>query len=278
MPYADSGGVRLYFEETGAGLPVLFIHELAGTHRSWEPQVRYLSRRYRCITYAARGYPPSDVPDVVDAYSQDHATDDAVAILDAAGVDKAHVVGLSMGGFAALHLGLRYPERVLSLTVAGCGYGAEPERLDQARADARALADRLDREGMAAFADFYANGPYRQPFRRHDPRGWEEMRDQLARNSATGTSLTLRGVLGRRPSLWELEKNLRALSVPVLVVTGDDDEPCLVPDLYLKRTIPDAALWVMARAGHAINLEEPGLFSEGLLRFFSTVEHGRWWS
>src|SRR3954451_10972770 len=97
-------GVGLHVEEAGRGFPVLFVHEFAGDHRSWEPQVRALSRRYRCITYAARGYPPSDVPEDPAAYSQARAVADAIAVLDGLGVEHAHVVGLSMGGFATLHL------------------------------------------------------------------------------------------------------------------------------------------------------------------------------
>ena len=120
-------GVKLHVEEVGEGTPILFIHEFGGNHQSWEPQLRYFSRRHRCITYAARGYPPSDVPDGADSYSQAIAADDAVAVLDALKIDKAHIVGLSMGGFCTVHFGLRTPQRALSLTVAGAGYGCEKE-------------------------------------------------------------------------------------------------------------------------------------------------------
>src|SRR3954452_19891930 len=106
-------GVRLHVEETGRGEPILFVHEFAGDHRSWEPQVRALSRRHLCIVYAARGYPTSAVPTEVDAYAQDRVCADAVAVLDAGHFGRAHVVGLSMGGFCTLHLGLRQPERAL---------------------------------------------------------------------------------------------------------------------------------------------------------------------
>jgi pimeloyl-ACP methyl ester carboxylesterase len=120
-------GVKLHVEEAGEGTPILFIHEFGGNHASWEPQLRYFSRRHRCISYAARGYPPSEVPDSMEAYSQAIAADDAVAVLDALEIQKAHIVGLSMGGFCTVHFGLRTPERALSLTVAGAGYGCEKE-------------------------------------------------------------------------------------------------------------------------------------------------------
>src|SRR5438045_5005633 len=126
MAFAKTAdGVRLYYEQTGLGTPVLFIHEFAGDHRSWEPQVRELGRRYRCITFAARGFPPSDVPEAPSAYSQELAVTDVIAVLDALGIQRAHVVGLSMGGFCALHLGLSNPERALAVVVAGRGYGAQ---------------------------------------------------------------------------------------------------------------------------------------------------------
>ena len=133
MPYADADGVRLYYEEAGSGTAIVFVHEFATDHRGWEPQMRFFSRRHRCIAFNARGYPPSDVPENPDMYSQDRARDDVLAILDGLGIDKAHINGLSMGGFASLHVGFEYPERALSSAgsdsagrvLAGPGNGVE---------------------------------------------------------------------------------------------------------------------------------------------------------
>ncbi|HUN45026.1 MAG TPA: alpha/beta fold hydrolase, partial [Stellaceae bacterium] len=112
MPHLTADdGVRLYYEEVGSGTPIVFVHEFAGDHRSWEPQLRFFSRRYRCVAYNARGYPPSDVPADAQRYSQDRARDDIRSVLDALKLEKAHVVGLSMGGFATLHFGMHYPDR-----------------------------------------------------------------------------------------------------------------------------------------------------------------------
>jgi pimeloyl-ACP methyl ester carboxylesterase len=277
MAYATAGdGVRLSVEETGTGSPVLFIHEFAGDHRSWEPQVRALARRHRCVTYDARGYPPSDVPEEPGRYSQELAVGDAVAVLDHLGIERAHVVGLSMGGFCTLHLGLRHPERALSLTVAGCGYGAQPDLRERWQAETEASARSFETEGAAATAERYMLGPARVQLQRKDPRGWEESKRWLAEHSAIGSALTLRGVQMRRPSLYGLTDHLRRLEVPVLLVTGDEDEGCLEPNLMLKRTIPTAALAVLPRTGHACNLEEPALFSRLLLDFVAAVEAGRW--
>ena len=267
-------GVRISFEETGAGSPVLFIHEFAGDHRSWEPQVREMARRHRCVTYDARGYPPSDVPAEPERYSQELAVADAVAVLDHLAIERAHVVGLSMGGFCTLHLGLRHPERALSLTVAGCGYGAQPELRERWQSEAEANARAFETEGAAATAERYMLGPARVRFQRKDPRGWDESTRWLAEHSAVGSALTLRGVQMRRPSLYDLTDQLGRLEVPVLLVTGDEDEWCLEPNLMLKRTIPGAALAVLPRTGHACNLEEPALFNRLVLDFIATVEAG----
>lgn len=254
---------------------MLFIHEFAGDHRSWEAQVRYFSRRYRCITYNARGYPPSDVPEDVKAYSQDQAVADALTVLEAAGVDHAHVVGLSMGGFCTLHLGLRHPERAKSLVIAGCGYGADPgggkEFVAESEANARAFeAD------FATAVQAYATGPTRIPLRVKDPRGFDEFVSRLAEHSPLGSTLTLRGVQMCRPNLYDLREPLARLRLPVMIIAGDTDEPCLEPDLMLKRTIPSAALALLPRTGHASNLEEPALFNGLIERFLATVEAGRW--
>jgi pimeloyl-ACP methyl ester carboxylesterase len=268
-------GVRLYFEETGSGTPLLFIHEFAGDYRSWEPQVRFFARRYRCVVYNARGYPPSDVPTEVSSYSQDRAVADALAVLDSLRIERAHVVGLSMGGFCTLHFGLRHPSRALSLVVAGCGYGAEPSQRARFVGESEANADAFERDAAAAAA-VYAIGPYRVQFQNKDPRGFAEFARQLSEHSGLGSALTLRGVQMRRPSLYDLQAELSRVNVPMLIVTGDEDEPCLEPDLMLKRTVPSSALVVMPSTGHTVNLEEPSLFNRLVLDFITSVDSGRW--
>jgi pimeloyl-ACP methyl ester carboxylesterase len=269
-------GVTLHAEETGAGEPLLFIHEFAGDHRSWEPQVRYFSPGYRCVTYAARGYPPSDVPTNPAAYSQGRAVADAIAVLDGLDIARANVVGLSMGGFTALHLALRHPDRVISAVVAGAGYGAQPERADAFRAESMLTAAAFAAEGAAKVAERYAIGPARVQFQNKNPRGWAEFAAALAGHSSLGAALTMRGVQAGRPSLYALTDELARLRAPVLVLVGDEDEGCLEPALMLKRTIPACGLAVLPLTGHTANLEEPDVFNRVVDRFLAARARGAW--
>ena len=277
MPYVTTlDGIKLYYEETGAGLPIVFVHEFAGDHRSYEPQMRHFGRCYRCVAYNARGYPPSDVPTNPASYSQDYARDDILAILDGLGLVQAHIVGISMGGFATLHFGISYRDRARSLVVAGCGYGAAPDRRAQFQEEAEAAARRFETLDIVESARAYALGPTRVQFPNKDPRGWEEFRAMLAEHSPLGSALTLRGVQRLRPSLYDLTAAMRQMTVPTLIMTGDEDDPCLEASLMMKRTIPSAALAVLPRTGHGLNLEEPASFNAHLDDFFHQVEAGRW--
>jgi pimeloyl-ACP methyl ester carboxylesterase len=276
MPMAPIHGVKLYYEITGSGYPLLFSHEFAGDYRSWEPQVRYFARRYQVITYNARGYPPSDVPEDVGAYSQAQAAEDIVGLLRHLDIPQAHLVGLSMGGYAVLHVGLSHPGVVRSMVVAGCGYGSVAGEREKFQQDSGQVAQRLEREGMPAVAAIYAKGPTRVQFEDKDPRGWREFAAQLAEHSAIGSALTLRGVQGQRPSVYALEAQMRQCRVPTLIISGDEDEPCLEPGLFMKRTIPTAGLLIIPKSGHTINLEEPEAFNRAVSDFLTAVEAGKW--
>jgi len=277
MPHLTTDdGVKLWFEEAGSGTPVVFVHEFAGDARSWEPQVRHFSRRYRCVVYNARGYPPSDVPENFERYSQVRARDDILCVLDHLKIARAHVVGLSMGGFATLHFAIAHGARAISATVAGCGYGAHPATRAEFQANAQANAKDILEKGMAAFAATYGHGPARLQLRKKDPRGFAEYIAYLSGHSALGSANTMLGYQSRRPSLYDLTADLAKIAVPLLVVNGDEDEACLEPGLMLKRTIPKAGHIVFPWTGHAMNLEEPALFNRVIEDFFHQVDSGRW--
>lgn len=239
--------------------------------------MRFFSRGHRCVTYSQRGYPPSDVPPA-ERYSQDIARDDVIAVMDALGIDKAHVVGHSMGAYTALHVGMRYPQRCISVTAAGCGWGSTPDvtRRDAMKAMAAETGKMFAEEGIASAAAKYADAPMRQAFKNKDPRGWAEFARMLSEHSAEGHAHTMLNLQLKRPTLWEMEDALRNFSVPLLVLVGDEDDLCLDGSLFLKRTVPTAALAVVPRAGHTINSEEPDATNAALADLFTSAEAGRW--
>ena len=273
MPLAPVNGINLYYEERGAGYPLVWSHEFAGDYRSWKAQVNFFGRRYRVITYNARGYPPSDVPDCLNDYTQAQSVDDLKGLLDYLEIERAHVGGLSMGGNVALNFGLTYPDAARSLIIAGTGAGSTDE--DAFRENVNQRADAMRAGGMAAMDD-YSNSQTRVQLRRKDPLGFEEFRRGLMEHSALGSALTFAGVQGRRPTIFALEDKMRALKVPALIMTGDEDEPCIETSVFMKRCIPQSGLAFLPQSGHAINLEEPDLFNRLVLDFLTAVEQGAW--
>ncbi len=269
-------GVRLHVEEAGEGAAIVFVHEFGGDQRSWEPQVRHFSRRYRCVTFNARGYPPSDVPPDVSSYSQARAVEDIRDVMDGLGIDRAHVVGLSMGGFAALHFGMTCPDRTRSLVVAGAGYGAEKEFEDYFREVSLEVARQFEAQGSEPFSHTYGMASARIAYLLKDPRGWAEFRKALGEHSAPGSANTMRGVQAGRPSIYDLENRLRAMAAPTLVLVGDEDDHCLQPGIFLKKTVPASGLAILPKSGHTLNLEEPALFNQMVADFLAQVEQGRW--
>ena len=271
MAFVRSGDVRLYVEETGDGFPIVFVHEFASDHREWEAQVRWFSRSHRCVTYNARGSPPSDVPDDPDAYGWEPAVEDLLAVLDELDLPAAHLVGLSMGGYAVLQFALRHPERASSVVAAGAGSGSGPAERGSWQRVASAIAEAFRTRPMAEMADEVGNGPTRVQLMAKSPRAWEEFMDHLREHSPVGMANTM-ARQARRPSLYDFEEQFRALELPVLLAVGDEDGPCLETNLMLKRAIPNAGLWVQPHTGHAINLEEPAAFNAMVSAFLADVE------
>jgi len=277
MPHITAGdGVKLYYEEAGQGTPILFVHEFMGEYRSWEAQLRHFSRRYRCIAFNARGYPPSDVPSIVEDYGFEHQRAGILAMLDGLRIDKAHIVGLSMGAFATFYFGMKWPERALSLTLAGIGSGSMPEARARFRQESEAAAEKLLAEGWEKSADVRASSPTRVQLQNKDPRGFAEFVALVRQHSAKGSALTLKGYQALRPSLGDFKEQMAKCRVPTLVISGDEDEPCLEASLMLKRHMPSAGLAFMPQTGHACNLEEPELFNMMCEKFFHQVESGQY--
>ena len=272
MATINSDGARLHAEETGAkGTPIVFVHEFAGDCRNWEGTAAYLGRSHRCVAFNARGYPPSDVPKDPSLYSQAHAVEDIRAVLDHYGFARAHIVGLSMGGYATVNFGIAHPDRTLSLTIVGAGHGSDPTMRETFLTESAAMVERLEKQGMAGMGDYMAS-QVRGRFRERDPKGFTRFLAQLQEHSAEGTALTARGCQLKRKTIYELEEGLRQISAPSLIVTGDDDAACIDPALFMKRCIPDARLWIVPRTTHNVNLEEPDLFNRVVGDFIAEVD------
>jgi pimeloyl-ACP methyl ester carboxylesterase len=267
-----SGKVRLQVESTGDGSPIVFVHEFASDLREWEPQVRWFSRTNRCVTYNARGYPPSDVPEDPDEYGWECAVADLLAVLDGLEIERAHVVGLSMGGYAVLLFALRHPTRVTSVVAAGAGSGsASPLRETWKEFATEAAKGFLTRDIKATAADM-GNAPTRIQLKRKNPRGWQDFVDHLGEHSPRGMANTMARYQALRPSLYDFQDEFATMTLPVLLAVGDEDEPCLQTNLMLKQTIPTAGLWIHPHTGHAINLEEPAAFNTMVEAFINDVE------
>jgi 3-oxoadipate enol-lactonase len=277
MPYAvASDKVRLYFEEAGHGTPIIFLHEFAADYTNWEPQMRYFSRGHRCITYSARGYTPSDVPASSDVYTYKHFYTDALAVLDHLEIAKAHFIGLSMGSYSSLQIGLNAPERALSLTLAAVGSGSSLENLDAFRKQCLANAEQFETIGATEVAKETREAPSRISFMLKDPRGHADFYAALARHDSKGSANTMRGFQGGRPSIYTMTEAIRKVPTPTLIICGDEDDNCVEPSLFLKKHLPASGLSIFPKAGHVLNLEEPALFNEMVERFIALAEAGRW--
>jgi pimeloyl-ACP methyl ester carboxylesterase len=274
--YIQSGEIKLYFEEYGQGYPIIFVHEFGSDLRSWEAQVRYFSRAYRCIAYNARGYPPSEVPEDAASYSWEYSVQDIDAVMRGLSLSRAHVIGSSMGAYGALLFGLRYPEKTSAIVAAGAGSGSSPSERDTWLRKAPVLARSFLTRGMDLMAEKMAHHSTRVQLKHKDPKGWQDFVERLKEHSALGMSNTMRRCQAVRPSLYDFRDQFSRMALPVLLAVGDEDEPCLQTNLMLKLAIPSAGLWMCPNTGHTINLEEPAAFNAQSEKFLSAVERGVW--
>lgn len=276
MPYINADGAKLYFEESGQGHPLIFMHEFASDIRGWEAQIRHFSQAYRCVAYNARGYSPSDVPRDATLYGWECSVDDFAAVMRGLAIDRAHVIGLSMGGYTALQAGLRYPEKISAIVAAAVGAGSLPSQRETWIKETSILSRIFTAQSMHAIAERLARGPARIQLKHKDRKSWEKFVERLREHSAHGMSNTMARCQALRPSLHSLRDRLSGIQIPVLLAVGDEDTQCLETNLMLKSVLPNAALWACPNTGHAINLEEPASFNAQIESFLSSVEQGNW--
>ena len=271
MPHINSSGVNLWFENTGSGPPILFLHELASDARQWRGQVEHFSRTHRCIAPYARGYPPSDVPAAEDDYVWRRQLDDIAAVLDALGLERAVLVGWSMGAYAALQFARLHPERARAVVAVGVGSGSPAADRPDFQAQMRGLATAWEGQGAKAAAALIAEGPNRQPLRRRNPAAWDAWLRDLEAHSPQGMARTCRNYQGLRPSLDDFGEDFARLEVPVALIVGEHDAPCLQATAWLAGAIPGARHIIVPAAGHAPNLEDPAGFNGVLEGFLESL-------
>lgn len=265
MPFAHVNGVQLYYETSGKGRPVVFVHGFGCGIRSWDPQVRALFREYRVVAYDVRGHGLSDAPRDAAAYSQSISIEDLRGLLTHLEIRRAAVVGLSMGGNIALNFALAYPRMVSALVVADTGAGSDGTT--EWVAGAHDFAAALETGGMERFADLAMASPL---FARYCERGAEAqrfLRSCLMTHRAHGVAHTAREVLSKRPTLYALEDRLATLRVPTLLIVGEHDDPCRKVHDFMARTIRRARHIVLSGVGHLANLEAPRSFNAAVRRF-----------
>ena len=247
MPYIDRDGVRIYYEDEGRGPALLLTHGYSATLRMWEPQVVALANRFRVIRWDMRGHGASDSPEDPSAYTHAATVADMAAVLDVAGVDRAAIGGLSLGGYLSLEFHLAYPQRVRALVLCDTGPGYKKE-------DAR--------ESWNRYAESFA--------RKYDERGLEalgagaELRSARHR-SAAGLAHAARGILVQRDA--RVIESLPAIRVPTLLVVGSEDKPFITGMRYMADKIAGSVHVVIDGAGHAPNVEKPAEFNAILTRF-----------
>jgi pimeloyl-ACP methyl ester carboxylesterase len=276
MPYVQSDGARLYYEAAGTGMPIVFVHEFSGDLWSWEKQIQHFSRRYRCIAFNARGYPPSDVPASPSRYSHKRAVDDVAVVMRHLKIRNAHIVGCSMGSRTTLDFGLSYPRMAMSLTMIGIGSGGDPRNAATFKRDAEARAKLYEEGGLTEVLKQLRKADNRIQLKRKNPRAFEDFCHRFMQHSAQGCALVTRRVMARRPSLFGMEKALRAMKVPSHVVVGDEDPGALKSGLFMKEVSPAVRLSVVPATGHLVNLEEPDLLHRLTEDFFAEVESKKW--
>jgi pimeloyl-ACP methyl ester carboxylesterase len=274
MPVVSAGRLQFHWEEAGQGAPMVWVHEYGGDLRSWEPQVRYFSRRYRVITYNQRGYPPSTVPKTARDYSQELLVEDLRQVINQLHLGPVHLAGCSMGANVARDFALAHPDAVRSLILVGAGAGSVNR--EQFLQTQEAIAASLEREGIAARIRAFDTVPTRASFKAKDPRGFAEFLCQAGEHDVQACIHLAREVMVKRKTIFELEAELKALCVPTLIMVGDRDAPCVEPSLVMRNWMPQAGLVIFPVCGHTPNLEEPSLFNLHVADFLAAVEEGRW--
>ena len=260
MNSTDNRGVRIAWDSTGAGDPVLFLHGLGGALEDWEPQLAPFAERYRVLRLSVRGHGASDKP--AGRYAVEDFTSDVIAVLRAAGVERAHIVGLSMGGMIALQLACDAPGMVRSLVLANTGPEIKAEStkerigLWQRRVLTRFLS-------MEKFAAILAQRLFPEP-------GQEAMQAEFRRRWAANDPRAYREsylALLR----WSVAARISAIREPALVVHSEFDYTTLERKKRWADKLPNVRIVTIAGGRHAVSMDKASEFNRVVLEFLETA-------
>ena len=259
---ASGGAIPIGYDDVGAGLPVVLLHPFPLDRSYWSPQLAAFAARCRCVAPDARGF--GETP-AAPPYSMDQYADDVVGLLDLLDIERAVMVGLSMGGYIALALWRRHGDRVRALVLADTRAGADSE---EGRERRRALIRTAREQGAAAVAEAQLPGLIGKSTRERRPDVADALRQIMERASVDGITGALEAMMMRDDST----DLLATITIPTLLVTGEED--VLTPPKEARAmhsAIPGSRLELLACAGHASSFERPGAFNHVLAEFIDPI-------
>ncbi len=252
---------RLSYFVAGDGPPVTLLHGFTQSGRSWRELISRMPEGWKWIVPDLRGHGETRISPGAPC-SMDACTDDVVALWDTLGVDRSHLVGYSMGGRLALHVAARRPERVLSLLTIGAHAGLDEEARAGRRRGDEELAERIEKDGLEAFVDYWGSLPLFAGIQRRGPAYAGEVRAERLKNHVAGLACSLRGMgAGVMEPLWD---DLAAVQVPCTFVAGQLDHGYVASARRLAATVPHGRAEVVLRSGHSVHQERPDAFARVL--------------
>ena len=257
----DVGDASLTYFVTGEGRPVTLLHGFTQSGRSWRELVGKMPAGYRWIVPDLRGHGETQIWKGA-LCSMDACTDDLVKLWDELQVERSHLVGYSMGGRLALHIAARRPDRVLSVFTIGAHAGLEEDAREGRRQGDEALAERIEREGIEAFVNYWGSQPMFAGIERRGPTYAAEVRAERLRNHVAGLACSLRGMgAGAMQPLWD---DLRHVEFPCTFVAGQLDHGYVASARKLAATVPNSRVEIVPRAGHSVHQERPDAVARAL--------------
>ena len=257
----DAGDARLSYFVAGDGVPVTLLHGFTQGGRGWSELISRMPEGWKWIAPDLRGHGETQVRNDAPC-SMDACTRDLVALWDGLGVERTHLVGYSMGGRLALHIATRRPERLLSVLTIGAHAGLDEDAREGRRRGDEALAERIEKQGMESFVDYWGSLPLFAGLERRGPSYVAQVRADRLQNHAAGLACSLRGMgAGAMEPLWD---ELPNVTVPCTFVAGQLDHGYVASARRLASTVPNGRFEIVLRAGHAVHQERPDAFARVL--------------